>query len=295
MASSTIPTFAVGEYSKIQSAITSGVLKYPSYVFCTDTNTMVFIDKNQQIQNLKGYNQDSVIIVDTLPEDDIRSDAFYICNGTGYLYINGSPIPVFKDITETQNEVQALIDATKTDLQTYVDEKVATVKTVKSYNELEDLPITNLHGEVGNTIVLADLENGCYSITGQYQIGGSIDTIYITAKKTIFLVDSDVDNKYITKFGTGEIVLYTIDSATNNGIVNNYVTQAWIAKQGYTNEDYVTQAINDLYQRLVEELLITKVSQLENDAGYLTASDINGIGDGDISGLFNIKKYYQSN
>ena len=144
----------------------------------------------------------------------------------------------------------------------------------------------NLHGEVGNTIVLADLDNGCYSITGQYQIGGSIDTIYITAKKTIFLVDSDVDNKYITKFGTGEIVLYTIDSATNNGLINNYVTQAWIAKQGYTNEDYVTQAINDLYQRLVEELLITKVSQLENDAGYLTASDINGIGDDDISGLF---------
>lgn len=256
MATNKIPTFAVGTYASILPSINSGVLDYPSYVFCTDTNTLVFVDKNKKMQNLKGYNQDSILIVDTLPIENIRNDAFYVCNGVGYLYINDVAVPMFKE------------------------------SEITSYNELENVPIVNKYGEYTSPLILADLDNGAYSVSGQYQIGGSISTTYVTSCQTIFLIDSDDTNKYITKISPNEILLYTINNETGDGTTAAYATDIWIQQQGYTTENYVNEAVNNMYQKIVQELSITKVSQLENDAGYLTENDINGISSTDIANLF---------
>ena len=55
--------FAVANHGDIQSLINQGLLSYPTYVFCRDKNTIVFIDKNQQIQNINGFNQSSIVLV----------------------------------------------------------------------------------------------------------------------------------------------------------------------------------------------------------------------------------------
>ena len=38
-----------------------------------------FEDKNAQMQDIKGFNQSSIITVEKLPTENIESNTFYIC------------------------------------------------------------------------------------------------------------------------------------------------------------------------------------------------------------------------
>ena len=259
MANST-PIFAVASRSKIQSYIDSQILTYPSYVFCKDLNTMVFIDKNLQIQDIKGFNQASINMVDELPTENIQSNTFYVCNGKGYLLINDILVPVFKELSDD---------------------------SVSDYDLLENLPIVNKYGDISSPIVLIELENGSYSISGQYKVGGDVDTIYVSSKNVIVLVESDEEFKYITKLGRN-VCQYKVNLSTLEVSEQSYATQEWVKEQGYTTKTYVDEAIEALYKRITEGTLvsITKVSQLENDMGYLTEDDLNEISDESIANLF---------
>ena len=253
------PTFAaVSDFSKIQSYINDGTLKYPSYILCRNDWTWAFVDKDSSIKHVRGHQQEAIIPVDTLPTEDVRTDAFYFCNGIGYLYINNSFVPVFNDVDNN----------------------------ISSYDQLANIPVTNKYGEVVSPLVLMDLENGSYSVSGQYKIGGDLETIYVTSSKVLFLIDSDEENKYITKLDPKNICTYTVNISTSTVIKSNYATETWVLAQGYATETFVNQAIKNLYDKIASELLITKVSQLENDMGYLTSDNFAGIGSDIIASLF---------
>lgn len=254
MANSNIPTFAVASRGNIQNYIEQGILTYPSYVFCKDQNTLVFIDKNLQIQDIKGNSQLSLVECDVLPTENIQSNTFYLCDGKGYLFVNGALIPVLKEVND------------------------------EDYNLLDNVPIINKVGTIPSPIVLKDLEVGSYSISGQYRVGEN-STIYLSSKNVIVLVESDGVNKCITVLGRN-VRVYTVVLETGEIIEKTYATQAWVEEQGYTTNDYVNEAINNLYNKIISEVLITKVSQLENDLGFLTAEDLNEISDEAIADLF---------
>lgn len=254
--------FAVANHDNIQSLIEQGLLSYPTYVFCRGKNTMVFIDKNNQMQDIKGFNQSSIIAVEELPTEGILSNTLYICNGVGYLLINDILVPVFKDISENTN--------------------------VSSYDNLSDVPLVNKRGTIVSPIVLSDLNTGCYSISGQYQVGGNLITTYVPSANVIVLVESDDTYKYITRIDGKKVVVYTITLETMEIISDEHATQSWVKAQGYADCDYVNQAIEDLYNKIISETMITitKVSQLENDMGYLTNENLEEISDDFIASLF---------
>lgn len=256
------PMFASASYGNIQGYIDAGVLKYPAYVLCKDEahlNNLVFIDKDLSIRPVKGYEQDVLLFVDELPTENIRTNAFYICDGVGYLFINNIPIPVFKDILDS----------------------------ISSYDQLTDIPIVNKTGDYSSPVVIGELDDGSYSVVGQYKIGGNLETTFSTTRKTFIVETDEEENKQITRFDGNQILIYTINSSGETS-QDAYATQSWVKTQGYTTEDYVNQAIEDLYNRIANEALvsITKLSQLENDCGYLTADDINRIGSDDIANFF---------
>lgn len=259
-----VTKFAVANYGNIQSYINQGLIDYPTYVFCRDTNTMVFVDKNRHMQDVKSFNQSSIVVVDELPTENIQSNTFYICNGVGYLLINNILVPVFKEISEKEG--------------------------VSSYDDLSEIPIVNKRGTIVSPVVLGDLEVGCYSVSGQYQIGGNMTTTYVPSSNVIVLVESDDEFKYITRIDGKRVVLYTIALETMEVISDEYATQSWVKAQGYTTESYVNQAIENLYNKIMNETLvvITKVSQLENDMGYLTADNLKAISDENIANLFDV-------
>lgn len=254
--------FAVANYDSIQSLIEQGLLVYPTYVFCRDKNTLVFIDKNQQMQDVKGFNQSSIITVNELPTEDIQNNTFYICNGIGYLLINDTLVPMFKEISEDSGST--------------------------SYDDLSETPLVNKRGTIVSPVVLSDLGTGCYSVSGQYQIGGSLTTTYVPSSNVIVLIESDDEFKYITRIDGRKIIVYTITLETMEVESNEYATQTWIAEQGYADYDYVNQAIEDLYNKIISETMvtITKVSQLENDMGYLTNDNFEEISENFIADLF---------
>lgn len=254
--------FAVANHGDIQSLIEQGLLSYPTYVFGRDTNTMAFVDKNGQMQDIKGFNQSSIVTVEKLPTEDIKANTFYICNGIGYLLINDILVPVFKEISENEE--------------------------VSSYDNLSDVPIVNKKGTMVSPIILCDLNTGCYSISGQYQVGGNLTTKYVPSSNVIVLVEVDDTHKYITRIDGKKVVVYTIALENMEVVSDEHATQSWVSAQGYVTENYVNQAITDLYNRIVNEtvITITKVSQLENDAGYLTAENLEEISSDFIAGLF---------
>lgn len=262
-----VTKFAVANHGDIQSIIERGLLSYPAYVFCRDTNTMVFIDKNTEIQDIKGFNQSSIITVDELPKENIQSNTFYICDGVGYLLINDILVPVFRELSNN-------------------------VDSVSSYDELTEIPIINKRGTIASPVVLSDLGVGSYSISGQYMIGGSLTTTYLPSANITVLVEVDDEYKYITRIDGKKVVRYTVTFETMEITQDEYATQSWVKAQGYTTKDYVNQAIEDLYNRIISEtmVVITKVSQLENDVGYLTNENINEISDSEIANLFLNKK-----
>lgn len=262
MANSNIPIFAVASYGNIQTYIENETLSYPSYVFCKDKNTLVFIDKELQIQDIKGFNQSSIVNVEELPEENIKSNTFYLCNGKGYLLINDILVPVFKELAEEES--------------------------TSDYDQLEHLPIINKYGDVSSPIVLAELDNGSYLVSGQYKVGGNNETVYVSSKDVTVLVDSNAKCKYITIIKARQIILYEINLELMVTTEDKYTTESWILAQGYTTKTYVDEAIEALYKKIAEEALvtITKVSQLENDMGYLTESDVIEIDEQKIAGLF---------
>ena len=254
-----VPTFAVASRDKIQGYIDSKTLKYPSYVLCKETYEWVYIDKNLQMHDIKGYAQTSMFDIEELPTEGFQEKAFYLCNGIGYLSINGKLVPVFKDISDL----------------------------VESYDDLADTPIINKIGSMGEEIILSDLDDGAYSIKGHYKISESLNTVHISSSNVIILIESDENYKYITKLGANKVNVYKIDIATKEVTKDGYVTESWITEQGYASKTYVDEAIENLYKKIANEaLVITKISQLENDMGYLTKDNLIEIGNEDIAGLF---------
>lgn len=254
--------FAVANHSNIQSLIEQGLLSYPTYVFCRDTNTMVFIDKNTHMQDIKGFNQSSIVTVEELPTEGILSNTFYICNGVGYLLINDVLVPVFKEISENTD--------------------------TSSYDNLSDIPVVNKRGTIASPIILSDLNAGCYSISGQYQVGGNLTTTYVPSSNVVVLVELDDTYKYITRIDGKRVVTYTVSLETTEIVADEYTTQTWVKAQGYVTETYVNQAINDLYNKIISEamVVITKLSQLENDVGYITSENLDEISEDSIISLF---------
>lgn len=256
--------FYSASYSKIQSYIDSGVIGATSYVLCKDDvhkNELIFVDKNLEMQPVVGYEQNNILFVDKLPTEGYRTNAFYVCNNVGYLYVNGIPVPMFKELSDDES--------------------------TNDYDLLSNLPIVNKHGEVGNPVVLCDLDNGSYSVNGQYQIGGNLTTTYVPSKNVIILIDSDDEYKYITKLDAKNVCAYKVELISMEVVTDKYVTESWVLEQGYTTKTYVDEAIEALYKKIASEMVtITKMSQLENDMGYLTNDDLREVSDESIAGLF---------
>ncbi len=258
MANSYAPTFAVASRDKIQGYIDSKVLKYPSYVLCKNTYDWVYIDKELQMHDIKGHAQASMFVVDVLPEE-FKENTFYLHNGIGYLALNGKLVPVFKEISESAN----------------------------SYNDLADVPVVNKEGSMGDEVILSDLDDGSYSIKGNYMVGGSDTTTYIAGSNVTVLIESDETCKYITKISAKQVCSYKFDIVTGEVVKDEYITKSWITEQGYSTKTYVDEAIEALYQRLANEaLVITKLSQLENDMGFLTLDNFGEISEDHIADLF---------
>ena len=107
-----LPTFAAGDFIKIQAAVDVGILTYPSYVFVRDKTMLAFIDQDLSIKLIKGNNKQQVVNVDVLPSvENADKEVLYIFNGIVYTFNGTDFTPMYKDVTEELEQIKAEIEA----------------------------------------------------------------------------------------------------------------------------------------------------------------------------------------
>ena len=135
------------------------------------------------------------------------------------------------------------------------------------YNALANKPVTNLVGTYEEPILIETLDNGIYSIKGQYCISEQIETIYLSATNILFLVEKIEDKTHIKKITSAEIIDYVISA---EGIeISSMATTAYIESCGFATTTYVDNklaALNFITQEevdtYVKELVQSSIDEI---------------------------------
>lgn len=127
------------------------------------------------------------------------------------------------------------------------------------YNTLGNRPIINLVGTLDEPILIEALENGIYSVKGQYKISNQFETIYLSATNNLFVVEKTTNVVYIKKITSTEIIDYTITSEYIQ--TSQIATTAYIESCGYATTSYVDEKIASL-DCITQEQVDTYVKEL---------------------------------
>lgn len=136
------------------------------------------------------------------------------------------------------------------------------------YNTIGNRPIINMVGEIGAPIVLSELENGVYAVTGQYKIAPEDATVFSVSTAVICIVDhADDSATHIKKVQSSEIKDYKIV----DGIVTSvgYITERDLVEYGYASQAYVDEKLAEInfvtadnISSIVDEVVDAKVAEV---------------------------------
>lgn len=134
------------------------------------------------------------------------------------------------------------------------------------YNTIGNKPVVNLVGTLDSPIVLSTMENGVYSVKGQYKIAPNDATVFLNSTANICMVEHTDDGKtHVKRVATNEIKDYEVveDAVASYG----YVTEKELAEHGYATQEYVQAyfderfaGINFVTEEQVEAIVHDKVS-----------------------------------
>lgn len=146
------------------------------------------------------------------------------------------------------------------------------------YNTLGNRPITNLTGTLANPIIVETLDNGIYSISGQYKVFDSIDTIFSSYENHIFLVEKSETETHIKDISSTDMITYSLvgDEIQHDKLVtskflkdNNYVTDSDLDKKIQTLDiltkteasEYIEQAVNSYLDSKLDSAIDQKLDE----------------------------------
>lgn len=124
----------------------------------------------------------------------------------------------------------------------FVIDSLATVNVVIDYDEISHIPIINKYGSIGEPIMLSELADGTYKVSGQYRIAETLATVFSSANGNLYNVSHNGDTTTVKKITSSEIVDYFIN-AEGQVSVSRYVTTQYLADNHYTTTDYVDAKI----------------------------------------------------
>lgn len=105
------------------------------------------------------------------------------------------------------------------------------------YNTIGNRPIKNIYGEIEKPVIVSDLNNGIYTINGQYQISPDINTILSSATNHIVIVEHGADTIHIKRITADDITDYSI--ANNTTTISKIVTSDFLQENGYITAEEV--------------------------------------------------------
>ena len=145
--------------------------------------------------------------------------------------------------------------------------------------------IPKLVGTFTKPIIVSELDQGIYTITGQHKITITEHTTYITSVPIIYMVNKT--NHHIIKIKRITSASIT-DYVIKHGEVkkDSYITEEWLKDNGYETSDSVDIKLNALEASLKLDARAIAVEVFDEKIDDALSDRIEGIGDDYISSLF---------
>lgn len=112
------------------------------------------------------------------------------------------------------------------------------------YNTLGNRPIINLSGTLSEPVIVGNLDVGIYSITGQYKIFDSVDTVFSCSVNHIFLVDKSETETLVRDISARKIISYLSDGSAVKE--NEIITADYLKENNYVTNSSVDQKLQAL-------------------------------------------------
>lgn len=267
-----------------EKALERGILKYPGLCYIKEDNNIAWVSIDNKLEYIKGDNQ----ITNVKYEN------------SNLQFYNGETLLFSYDISITDEDKNNIIDEVKrtiglenyvktSDLTKTLDDIIGNLPdntTVIdyinsiSYNNLSNIPITNLIGSLNTPVMISSLNDGIYNIKGQCIIGGNNTTIQSSADGVLYLVSHDADTSSITitKMQGKSITLYFIQQS-GEYTTDRYITESWINEQNFASADSVKEYVSNVIEK-------TLLSVIDEHIDSALVKKISGIDSNDIITLF---------
>lgn len=218
--------FGYLSYGDMLQKITDGILDQNDIIFTKDTKEVYIISSDLEPVALKSkvyvYNSvEEAINAINVNKDTYIGQIVSILEGDTYRgYIVNQNIKQ-RNIAYT---VEPLTDTSSID-----------------YNTLGNKPIVNIIGTTENPIIISELNNGIYSVKGEYRIADTEKTIFLAASSALFIVEKSAKDISIKKITSSDIIDYSIkDSVVSSSSI---VTHTFLEEQGFATTKYVDEKI----------------------------------------------------
>lgn len=159
-----------------------------------------------------------------------------------------------EDLNNASDTYEGQIVSIKTDnkYKGYIVNKIDKSYTVTllstleniDYNTLGNRPITNLTGSLSEPVIVSELDNGVYSISGQYKIFSSIETIFSSSVNHIFLVEKTESEIYVRDISARKIISYS--SIEGEIKQKEILTSNYLKENGYITSNEVDTKLQAL-------------------------------------------------
>lgn len=267
-----------------QQSLERGYLRYPAVCFIEENQSFAWVTQANTIIPICGYNQITEVVY--------SNNVLYFKNGAKNLWaveigLDSATVDALKKeiIDSISLESYAKMD----DVITLINGKIGDYGEAENvidyinnrkYADLEDKPILHLYGNLANAIILSELDDGVYCITGQYVVGGDYEAIHTSDRDVLFTVEHLGTNVFITKVSGSQIVRFIIDE-NYHCVTDKYVTEQWMSTQDFlTTADvetyiagYLKSAVNDVVGEVIEQQFEQKIDDALTERLYNIEQD----------------------
>lgn len=269
--------YAYLEYSDISTRIENGEIDQYDVVFTKDTHEQYLVKDDLSLLNIKSriYCFDSIISA----KEKLNSNTDTYEGQIVAIADNDSGVYHGYIVNKSDNE--------------YIITSLADNGNKIDYDSLVHRPIINKTGSLANPLTIGELDNGLYSVSGEYRIFSEYPTIFSSSINHLFVVEKENDKIYVKDVSAKKIITYVLFNGQVN--IEDVITSNYLTENQYITEtdfnakikalDFVTRnEISDYVKQITTEYLEQNLdSKIDEKINSLIAED------SEIDNLFSIK------
>lgn len=210
--------YAYLNYDEISNRIEDGDIDAYDIVFTKDTHEQYFVKEDLELLSIKSRVNcfDSVQSANTILNSSKETYEGQI------VAIADNDLGVYHGYIVNKSD------------DTYVVTSLADSGIQIDYNSLKNTPIVNV-GTLAEPIIVGNLDNGVYSVSGEYKLFEDYPTIFSSSTDHLFFVGTDEGIKYVKEISSKTITTYTFADGVLNS--SDVLTIKYLEDNGYITND----------------------------------------------------------